>query len=191
MKKIINILLYICHCIRFIPLILFFYLYRSKKGLITERDYWYKIIFPNRKKNFNLFISLLELAEYRSLIYYRIGRLSNLIKWLAPGQYALFINCRNIKKGLVIQHGHSTRIGAISIGEGCQIWHNVTIGTNKSHSGNLPTIGNNVKICAGAIVIGNITIGDNSIIGAGSVVVKSVPANCVVVGNPAKIIKTF
>lgn len=189
MKYLINQIFLICQCVRFIPLILLFYLCGKKKELFAERDCWYSTIFPNRDKNWRLFISLLELAEYRSLIYYRVGRISNLIKWIAPGQYALFINCRNIKKGIVIQHGHSTRIGAISIGEHCQIWHNVTIGTNKSHTGNLPTIGNNVMICAGAIVIGNINIGDNAIIGAGSVVVKDVPANSVVVGNPAKVIK--
>lgn len=101
------------------------------------------------------------------------------------------IHCTKIDLGLVIQHGHSTRIGAKSIGRDCQIWHNVTIGTNKSHSGNFPTIGNNVKICTGSVVIGDITIGNNAIIGAGSIVVKDVPANSIVAGNPAKIIRTI
>lgn len=50
-------------------------------------------------------------------------------------------------------------------------------------------IGNNVWIGAGAIVLPGVTISDNSIIGAGSVVTKDVPRNCVVAGNPAKIIK--
>ena len=53
----------------------------------------------------------------------------------------------------------------------------------------VPTIGNNVKICAGAIVIGDVHIGDNSTIGAGAIVLKDVPDNCIVVGNPARIIK--
>lgn len=52
-----------------------------------------------------------------------------------------------------------------------------------------PIIGDNVRIATGAIVLGEITIGDNSIIGAGAVVVKSVPANCTVIGNPARIVK--
>ena len=50
-------------------------------------------------------------------------------------------------------------------------------------------IGNNVRICTGAIVLGEIHVGDNVTIGAGSVVVKNVPDNCVVVGNPARIVK--
>ena len=56
-------------------------------------------------------------------------------------------------------------------------------------NGKRPVIGNNVSIYTGAIVIGNITISNNAVIGAGSVVVKDVPENAVVVGNPAKIIK--
>lgn len=62
----------------------------------------------------------------------------------------------------------------------------------KSRSGReqpKPVIGDNVKICANAIVIGGITIGDNVTIGAGSVVTKSVPSDCVVAGNPARIIR--
>ncbi|MBQ8019953.1 MAG: serine acetyltransferase, partial [Paludibacteraceae bacterium] len=55
----------------------------------------------------------------------------------------------------------------------------------------IPTIGNNVSIGANATIIGDITIGDNVIIGAGAVVVKDVPQYSVVVGNPARVIKTL
>jgi serine O-acetyltransferase len=91
--------------------------------------------------------------------------------------------------GLVMQHGFSTIIEAVAIGKECQIWHNVTIGTNISNTGNKATIGDNVKICTGSMVLGRITIGNNVTIGAGCVVVKDVPSNCVVVGNPATIVK--
>lgn len=90
----------------------------------------------------------------------------------------------------MIQHGFSTILNAESIGDNCQVWHGVTIG--KSHSGKLeprPIIGNNVKICCHATVLGGITIGDNVVIGANAVVTKSVPANCIVIGNPARILK--
>lgn len=72
------------------------------------------------------------------------------------------------------------------MGENCQIYQQVTIGNN----GGIPTIGNNVEICAGAKVIGPITIGDDVVIGANSVVTKNIPSHSVVVGIPAKIIKT-
>ena len=65
----------------------------------------------------------------------------------------------------------------------------MTIGRihNGTHSG-VPTIGNNVTIYSGAKVLGNIIIGDNVIVGANAVVLRDVPANCVVAGVPAKIL---
>ncbi|WP_305848820.1 serine O-acetyltransferase [Microcystis aeruginosa] len=92
----------------------------------------------------------------------------------------------SIGKGLFIQHGFSTIVMA-DLGDNCWINQQVTIGY-KDKSGR-PKIGNNVRITAGAKVLGNITIGDNVTVGANSVVVKDVPANCVVVGIPARIIK--
>lgn len=91
--------------------------------------------------------------------------------------------------GFVLQHGHSTRIGAHSIGRDVQIWHNVTIGTDHSYSGHLPTIGNRVLIYTGAIVFGDITVGDDAVIAAGAIVNRDVPAGAVVAGNPARVVK--
>lgn len=191
MKTLFDLFLNSLNFIRFIPFISTYYLYvylLRRRIILEDRTYWCNVIFQS-KDNWFAFFKLIKLKEYRSVFYYRIGmRTSKLISWLAPGQNQLYIHCNKIGKGLVIQHGHSTRIGAQRIGDNCQIWHNVTIGTNKSHSKNLPIIGNNVKICTGSIVIGNINIGDNATIGAGAIVVKDVPANSVVVGNPAHII---
>jgi len=100
---------------------------------------------------------------------------------------SLYIYADNIGKGLFIQHGFATIIAAKSIGENCWINQQVTIGY--SNDTDMPTLGNGVTINAGAKVIGNVTIGDNSVVGANAVVVKNVPANCTVVGIPAYIVK--
>lgn len=53
------------------------------------------------------------------------------------------------------------------------------------------TIGNNVWICTGALVLPGVTIGDNSVIGAGSVVTKDIPPNSLAVGNPCRVIRSL
>ncbi len=95
-----------------------------------------------------------------------------------------------IGKGLFIDHG-----AGVVIGETCEIGDNVTIyqgvtlgGTGKEKGKRHPTIGNNVIIASGAKVLGSFKIGDNSKIGAGSVVLQEVPPNSTVVGIPGKIV---
>ena len=76
------------------------------------------------------------------------------------------------------------------IGKNCVIFQNVTIGKKSGQTGQkCAVIGNGVKIFANACVIGNINIGDNAVIGACSLVLDDVPANAIVAGVPAKIIK--
>lgn len=81
--------------------------------------------------------------------------------------------------GIVIHPGSK-------IGDNVKINHNVTIG-GRSDTG-LPTIGNNVRIGAGAQILGGIKIGDYAQIGANAVVIKDIPAHATAVGIPAKII---
>ncbi len=143
----------------------------------------------------NLVALLAEYKEFRNLYYFRVfqGNLSAIlflyiIRIFYQASPSLFIyNLCNIGPGLFIQHGYSTGIIA-DIGENCWINQQVSIGFN-DNSGRYPTLGNNVRISAGAKVYGGITLGDNVIVGANAVVVRNVPANCVVVGVPAYIIK--
>ncbi len=96
-----------------------------------------------------------------------------------------------IGSGFFIDHGMGVVVGETSeIGVDVTLYHGVTLGGTSLEKGKRhPTIGDRVVIGAGAKVLGAITIGDDSRIGANAVVVKSVPANSVVVGVPGQIVK--
>lgn len=96
-----------------------------------------------------------------------------------------------IGKGLFIDHGNGVIIGETTIiGDNCTLYQGVTLGgTGKEHGKRHPTLGNNVMVSAGAKVLGSFKIGDNSKIGAGSVVLEEVPPNSTVVGVPGRVVK--
>ncbi|MBR5376444.1 MAG: serine O-acetyltransferase [Lachnospiraceae bacterium] len=98
-----------------------------------------------------------------------------------------------IGKGFFIDHGSGVIIGETTvIGDNVTLYQGVTLGgTGKEKGKRHPTIGNNVMISTGAKVLGSFTIGDNSKIGAGSVVLEEVPPNCTVVGVPGRIVKRY
>ncbi len=92
-----------------------------------------------------------------------------------------------IGKGLFIDHGMGVVIGETAeVGDDVLMYHQVTLGgRSRGRFKRHPTIGNNVLLGAGAKIIGPITVGDGSKIGANALVVKDVPANSVVTGIPA------
>lgn len=96
-----------------------------------------------------------------------------------------------IGKGFFIDHGNGVIIGETTIiGDNVTLYQGVTLGgTGKEHGKRHPTIGSNVMISAGAKVLGSFTIGDNSKIGAGSVVLSEVPPCSTVVGVPGRVVK--
>lgn len=95
-----------------------------------------------------------------------------------------------IGHSVFIDHGMGVVIGETAeVGERCLLYQGVTLGgTGKDHGKRHPTLAENVVVGAGAKVLGAITIGTNTRIGAGSVVVKNVDANCTVVGIPGRVI---
>mgnify|MGYP001013233917 CR=1 FL=1 len=96
-----------------------------------------------------------------------------------------------IGKGLFIDHGSGVIIGETTvIGDNVTLYQGVTLGgTGKEQGKRHPTLEDNVMVSAGAKVIGSFTVGKNSKIGAGSVVIEEVPPNCTVVGVPGHIVK--
>ena len=95
-----------------------------------------------------------------------------------------------IGKGLFIDHGSGVVIGETTIiGDNCTIYQGVTLGgTGKETGKRHPTLGNNVMVGSGAKLLGSFTVGDNSKIAAGAVVLRDVPENCTAVGVPAKVV---
>jgi serine O-acetyltransferase len=96
-----------------------------------------------------------------------------------------------IGRRVFIDHGIGVVIGETSVvGDDVTIYQGVTLGgVNLSKGKRHPTIENGVVIGSGAKILGNITVGENSKIGANSVVIKNVPADSTAVGIPARVIK--
>ena len=97
-----------------------------------------------------------------------------------------------IGRGLFIDHGTGVVIGETAvIGDNVTLFQGVTLGgTGKERGKRHPTIGNNVVIGAGAKVLGNITVGSDSMVGANAVVIRDVPEHSTVVGVPGRITRT-
>ena len=95
-----------------------------------------------------------------------------------------------IGRRFFIDHGSGVVIGeTCEIGDDCTIYQGVTLGgTGKEKGKRHPTLHNNVLVATGAKVLGSITIGENSKVGAGSVVLKDVPTNSTVVGIPGVVV---
>jgi serine O-acetyltransferase len=96
-----------------------------------------------------------------------------------------------IGPGFRLIHGGSVFLGGqMVMGAHCMVYHEVTIGPSALRSMDYPVIGDRVRIFPGAKILGGITIGDDAVIGANSVVIEDVPAGAVVAGNPARIVRT-
>lgn len=135
---------------------------------------------------------------FRNILHYRLKNeslyKSFILSILFPLKNDMEIsNTCDIKGGFVCYHGHGTIINANSIGGNFSVWQGVTIGRNPKEGSEIdtPTIGNNVSIYTNAVVAGNIKIGNNVKIGAGAIVMKDVPNDSIVIGNPCIIKKVL
>ncbi|MBE5965272.1 MAG: serine O-acetyltransferase [Lachnospiraceae bacterium] len=168
----------------------FFKYIREEIAVIKDRD-------PAIKSNLEVFLypSFRAILKYRKAHkLYKKGHyfLARLISQRAARKTGIEIHPgATIGKGLFIDHGHGVVIGETAIiGDNVTLYQGVTLGgTGKEKGKRHPTVGDNVMISAGAKVLGSFTIGENSKIGAGSVVLEEVPPNSTVVGVPGRVVK--
>ena len=158
--------------------------------VIRERD-------PAIKSNMEVFLY----SSFKAILHYRIAHklylkkhyfLARWVSQRAVRKTGIEIHPgATIGKGLFIDHGSGVIIGETAeLGDNITLYQGVTLGgTGKEQGKRHPTLKDNVMVSAGAKVLGSFTIGENSKIGAGSVVLKEVPPNCTVVGVPARIVR--
>lgn len=92
----------------------------------------------------------------------------------------------NLPRNLILPHPYAVVINShATIGSDCVIYQSVTIGSDRY--GNVPTIGDRVIIYSGSVIVGKVSIGNDSIIGANSFVNTDVPENSICQGNPARV----
>ena len=163
---------------------------RNEIRVIRERD-------PAIHSNMEVFLY----PSFKVMLHYRVAH-----KLYKNGHYFLarWISQRAVRKtgieihpgaqigeNFFIDHGNGVIIGETAVvGNNVTLYQGVTLGgTGKEHGKRHPTVGDNVMISAGAKIIGSFRIGENSKIGAGSVVIEEVPPNCTVVGVPGRIVR--
>lgn len=161
---------------------------------IIEQDmygYRYAVDSEHRLKGLLLFNRVTASRKmFRNVIVFRIKKKSKKLAYVAglilPQKADLELCQGEIAGGLTIYHGHATVVVCEKAGKNLTLYQGVTIGKNskEGESKVMPTIGNDVTVYTNAVVAGGIKIGNNVDIGAGAVVMKDVPDNTMVIGNP-------
>ena len=163
------------------------------KGRIV---YWAKLLYGSEPAHALRYMRILRKYEYVNNCYRGIcrGGVVAFFRFMwsrASLRYGIHVGLNMVGYGFWIPHiTGGVIVNCHSMGNYCGCNGGVIIG-NKGGQEFRPTIGDHVSVLMGAKVYGGITIGSNVIVAPNSVIFKDVPSNCVVAGNPAKIIKTL
>lgn len=185
-----EILLYILGALLGWVLVMLLFFYPELKA-IKERDPAARSILPAIFLNSGL--SALVFHRFANLLWrLHMPFIPSLISQFARFLTGIEIHPgARIGRGFFIDHGMGVVIGETAIiGDNVTLFQGVTLGgTGKETGKRHPTLGDNIVVGAGAKVLGNILIGDNSYIGANAVVIKEVPPNSTIVGVPGRVAK--
>lgn len=191
MRKIIKSFVSAIYCILLFPHIVLYFLIKNRAVIYADIEAHNQLSEVGSTR-IRAFIALLSNNRYfRNIFYFRIGTFyGGVLNMYMPKERSFIINPQAIiGKGFVAFHPYSTILNVKSIGENCVVRHLSTFGNKNDDNLKIPVIKNNVVFGANVIVIGDVIINNNTVVGAGAVVTKSVPENCVIVGNPGRIIK--
>lgn len=139
---------------------------------------------------FQLGYCLVHVKENRNIFLNRLRRnllMYGMIRLLFPPLSNCYVSVppEKLGGGFTLEHGFATIVSAAEVGERCRVNQQVTIGHMTPEAA--PVLGNDVVVTAGAIVLGDIHIGDHARIGAGAVVIHDVPPYATVVGEAARV----
>jgi len=174
---------------------------RNSMGFLSDIRRDYRAVFdrdPAARSGIEVIIAY---SGFHAIVFHRINHLlwnagipvlprffSNIVRFLTGIEIH---PAAKIAPGLVIDHGTGVVIGETAeVGEDCLLYQGVTLGgTGKEKGKRHPTLKKNIVVGTGAKILGNITIGNNVVIGANSVILRSVPDNSICVGVPGRITK--
>ena len=165
-----------------------------KRRWFLERDTWFN-------RNVRVFVEPGTLA----VMVYRVGHYSRelstpVLRQLVRCAYmqakvcvvlgfGIYVPSRlKVGKGFAIHNFSGIFLPPTTTGDNLIVFQGVTVGHLRGQGGKPPRLGSNVFLGAGCKVMGNITIGNNVVVGANSLVVNDVPDNCTVVGVPARVV---
>lgn len=152
---------------------------------VTMKDFFRWYLFPQGSVfKHDVWVRLLQACKRKKILKYTVGILVYIIEQHYTNKYGIHVNTNiDIGDGLHIVHGGSVFLNCKSIGDNVTIYPRVMCG---SAHGGIPSVGSNVTIYTGAVVTGNIHVGDGCVIGANAVVNKDCEPNSFYAGVPAR-----
>ncbi len=175
---------------RILPLVRMYERSDVRELIDKDLEEWAKY-YPTDGTRRGAIISAFRDPYYRVVLFERLQRSGHKgVRRFYPSCPDFQITCKEIGGGFVPFHSYATIILAKSIGENFHVRQCTTIGVSHiNRNDEIPAIGDNVDVGCNACILGELRIGDNVNIGAGAIVLNDVPSDCVVAGNPAKVVK--